>query len=218
MKLYEIFFNKILNLFSKKDLKSIEKEVLKKDNSFPINVGSVLKIDTIDTKSIRFNVLEVCENEVSLGGKFNKFKDYILSGDQDNLKLRFFKDLKGRERFILLKQHDALEYDEGFHDLVKNSQEFEMHDDLNDDDEKNDIHEKFWRVNDVKISYKTKVKILDSEQLVSNKSYEYLDFSRITKVDSVEVEEFVFVEMDTETGMFVIWRGMEIPSGRIVAF
>ncbi|RTK97699.1 MAG: hypothetical protein EKK64_00355 [Neisseriaceae bacterium] len=211
MKLYEIILKKLNNFFNP----SMQtKTPASEETDKGVKIGDFFKIDTIDTVDLRFEIKEIRENQV---GKL-KFTDYVLSqNNSDDFRLRLFKDSRDNDVAIILKIHDSLEYDEGFHDLVKNSEEFEMHDDLNDNDESNDIHEKFWRINDVKVSYKSKIAVKTKEGS-SVDSVEYWDYSRITQIDSVEVEEFVFVEMNKETGMFTIWRGTSVPAERITAF
>lgn len=242
MKLYEIIFNKIKSFFvspvSRPDVfsrssdrlsaktgepvsRTVAKNSPEEDQGIGINLESTVKIDTIDTVNSRFKVKEIRKNLVFQGDK--SFIDYVLSEpNTDDFRLRIFKDSHDNNRAVILKIHDSLEYDQGFHDLVKNSEEFEMHDDLNDNDESNDIHEKFWRIDDVKIAYSSRVVVKKSpkENAVEliEKSFDFWDFSRMTEIDSVELEEFVFVEMDKETGMFTIWRGTEIPVQRITTF
>ncbi|MEI8270516.1 MAG: hypothetical protein WCG45_04040 [bacterium] len=218
MKLYEIILEYFSPLWAWKSTQTKKTSTSEEVNDKGVKIGDFFKIDTIDTVDLRFEIKEIRENKV---GQL-KFTDYVLSDNnsrvpEDDFRLRFFKDSHDNDVAIILKVHDSLEYDEGFHDLVKNSEEFEMHDDLNDNDESNDVHEKFWRINDVKVSYKSRIASKTKEES-STGAVEYWDYSRMTKIDSVEVEEFVFVEMDKETGMFTIWRGTSVPAERITAF
>jgi len=66
----------------------------------------------------------------------------------------------------------------------------------------------------VKDSHISSVNI-PSKMGVKNTAIEYWDYSRLTGVNGVEAEEFIFVEMDKADGSFQIWRGIEVATDRI---
>lgn len=50
---------------------------------------------------------------------------------------------------------------------------------------------------------------------VTDAAIEYWDYSRLTDIEGVETEEFIFVEMNKADGWFEIWRGIEVAAGKI---
>lgn len=56
---------------------------------------------------------------------------------------------------------------------------------------------------------------IQSNTGVTNAAVEYWDYSRLTDIESVEMEEFIFVEMNKADGRFEIWRGVEVSPSRI---
>jgi hypothetical protein len=78
----------------------------------------------------------------------------------------------------------------------------------------NDLHEEYWRVNDVGIPYSATVTTLMEN--LENSTIEYWDYSRITKLDNVDVEQFLFVEMNKENGWFEIFQGIEIGPEQVI--
>jgi hypothetical protein len=179
----------------------------------PINakVGCAVTIDDLDYRGNNFFVKEIHELDVAMGGKSFKTADYVLQanplqGDAINVRLRVCPAETGTIPFraLVLSLYDELEFNEGLHNVVKDdSKKFVV------DDEKTGAHEEYWRVNDVGISYPTAITTLPVILTGSNK-IEYWDYSRMTKIDGVEIEQFLFVEMNTDSGYFQIWRGSEI--------
>lgn len=50
---------------------------------------------------------------------------------------------------------------------------------------------------------------------VTDGAIEYWDYFRLTDIEGVETEEFIFVEMNKDSGWFEIWRGFEVATDRI---
>lgn len=230
MKLYEILLKKA-GWWKEKET-SLESTIY---NPICCKIGNVIKIDNLDYRDYRFTVKMIREYSV----KNNKMTDYVLVArpiGQDDLTvlLRMCPDseVKTKHRAVVLHLHDELQYDEGLHNLLKdmkNDEEkiFEMND---DSDPENPIQEKFWRVNNVGISHTAQVKSISPEVYrdekdeykesaeINSSLVEFWDFSRITNVEGIDLEEFVYVEMDKEDGMFQIWRGFEVIPERIDVF
>lgn len=203
-------------------------------NPIGVKVGGVVKVDSLDFRNHRFTVREILEYIVTVDGNKTKMVDYVLLArpiDQPdfNCRLRIVPDLNSRSktthRALLMTVYDKIGYDQVFVDEVLNaeSKDFKI---TNDDDPQNITEEMFWRVNDVGISYSSKVKSLvdadgsgkvDSNE-VTSQDVEFWDYSRNTTIEGVEVEEFVFVEMNKTDGQFTIWRGSEVDPERIDVF
>lgn len=229
MKLYEVLLRKVGLWTDTSETQTTAKFASPPEQSIynPIGskVGGVVKINNLDYRDYRFTVKSIAELTV---GDI-KMTDYTLLarpiGQEDvEVRLRVVPnpDTKSRitHRAIVLKLYDELAYDEGLHDVVRSDEKKFVIDD--DTDPTNIIHDEFWRVNDVSKSYVATVQELNlvGVSFVEDKTskMEFWDYSRLTTVDSVEVEEFVFVQMDKESGWFQIWRGSEVIPERIDVF
>lgn len=191
----------------------------------PINtkVGQSVTIDTLDYRKLSFFVKEVRENNVSMGGSY-KFTDYVcqarpVSGPDVWVRLRMIPDpdptTRLTHRTIVLALYDELAYNEGLHNSVKDAEgtgKFVV------DDASVGLHEEYWRVNDVKLPYTSSVTAMKDENgdgrvdanEVKTEPVEFWDYSRMTNIEGVETEQFVFVEMNKTTGWFQIWRGNDV--------
>lgn len=241
MKLYEVLLRKIgimgddpqVVKKAVEDSKSAEEKIY---NPIGCKVGGVVKIDSLDLRDHRFIVKEIREYSVGIGGSTHSMVDYVLLsrpiGKPDfSIRLRVVPNADSNSRIthraLVMSLYDDLAYNDGLHDVVRDDTlKFVIDDDKNDNDSSNDTHEEFWRVNDVRSSYDSKVKILvdrDSDGHVgsgevSKSQVEFWDYSRMTEMDGVETEEFVFVEMNKENGWFQIWRGAEVIPERVEVF
>jgi hypothetical protein len=195
-------------------------------NPLHCKIGGVLKIDSLDLRGHRFTVKEIKEYSFDIKSDY-KMVDYILESrplDKENLeiRLRVVPDNKSNSRFdvkcLVLNLYDEFEYSDDFLGVVQDeNKKFVIDDDKSDDDPSNDVHEEYWRVNDVGSSYVSSVLAKNAEKEVKSK-VEFWDYSRNTEVDGIEVEEFVFVEMNKENGWFQIWRGAEEIPERIEVY
>lgn len=194
-------------------------------NPIGAKVGCGMTIDELDFRDKNFFVREIREYFTVMGGVEFKGVDYVvksapLKGDPVTLRLRLAptNDVRQPFRIITLSLYDNLEYNEGLHNVVKDTtKKFIINEGKEDE-------ETFWRMNDVGISYKAKITTLVDknsdgevdEDEVLNSNIEYWDYSRNTKIDGADTEEFLFVEMDAETGWFQIWRGQEIQPEQVM--
>lgn len=248
MKLYEILLRKVGLWSSPSSTTTVtttttttgktaaQSEESKVYNPIGCKVGGVVKVDALDFREHRFTVREIQEYSVSIGGSNHRMVDYILLarpiGKPDFLcRLRIVPNPDSKSmtthRSLLLSLYDDLAYNEGLHGVVRDeTKKFVIDDDKKDDDATNDTHEEFWRVNDVGTSYVANVKTLAdtngdgkvASNEVTNGQVEFWDYSRLTDLDGVETEEFVFVEMNKSDGWFKIWRGAEVNPERIEVF
>ena len=215
MKLYEMILRKIGWW---KDPPPVVQET-KVFNPIACKVGQAVSIDNLDYRKLQFTVKEVRENEVYMGSS-NKFTDMVLqarptSGQDVWVRLRLIPDpdpsTRLSHRSIVLSLYDEMAYNEGLHGVVKDESGKFVVDDK-------DIHDEFWRVNDVKISYTSNVTSMKDENgdgrvdpnEVKHEQVEFWDYSRMTTIEGVEVEQFVFVEMNKDNGWFQIWRGTDV--------
>lgn len=229
MKLYEVLLRKAgLWEDSSNPVEKDQEDLIY--NPIGSKIGGVIKIDSLDVRDHRFTVQEIKEYTLHLNGNKHLMVDYSLLarpiGEADfRCCLRIVPNPDSNSltthRALLLTLYDDLAYNEGLHEVVKDDTKKFVIDD--DDDPENVIHDEFWRVNDVGTSYISSVKTLvdtnkdghvDTNE-VSISSVEFWDYSRETDVDGVEVEEFVFVEMNKKDGWFKIWRGSEVNPERI---
>jgi len=224
MKLYEILLRKVG--WSKNKEPEIESTVY---NPLCCKIGSVIKIDNLEYRDYRFTVKSIREYCVLN----TKMTDYILQarpvGQEDiTVIMRVVPNSGSRleHRVAILHLHDELQYDEGFYEMLKSVEIFEMND---ESDPNNRIVEQFSRVNDVRLTYSASVTDVSSQVVMDQGNYkekvgssetsvEFWDFSRNTNIEGVNAEEFVYVEMNKDDGMFQIWRGFEVIPERVEVF
>ena len=112
----------------------------------------------------------------------------------------------------MLTLYDSLAYNEGLLAVVRDESARLMI--QVDTDSSNITADIFWRIDDVTDAHIRSVNIR-SKIGVTDAVIEYWDYSRLTDIEGVETEEFVFVEMNQADGWFEIWRGIEVATDRI---
>src|SRR5207302_200025 len=133
--------------------------------------------------------------------------DYVLqdsNGTDDSwLTLRVSESTGlpvGTQRTVLLLFPDYEgEYDEELHKQVLPSGILDIKDD------QGQILAHYERLHGLRDPYRTDVLVLAADGQPRHESYDYWDFGR--KQDGRD--EFYFVEMNTENGMFQTWRAVE---------
>lgn len=187
--------------------------VLQHDVAPVIVLGDVLEIDTPATKSSRLIVAEIRQYA---GGAVGTMVDYVLNGDPESpqIRLRFLRNENAKFRPLVMTLYDSLAYDEGLLAVLRDeSARLTIQDDTATSNIAADI---FWRIYDVRDSHVSSVNIR-SKVGVTDGDIEYWDYSRLTDIEGVETEEFIFVEMNKADGWFQIWRGVEVAAGKIAA-
>ena len=208
--LYQILKNK---LFGKPEAKPPGESAVY--NPLSIQCGSFVAVDAIDFRGKNFRVVEIQEYDHAVGGKQFKLVNYVLRFDEEVVRLRAVPS-EDRAKVMLLTRYDDLAYNEGLHNVVRDTtRKFVV------DDPAAGLHEEYWRVEDVQESYKASVTILregggDAPPEVSHAQLEYWDYWRDTELDGVKATQYLYVEMNTESGWFQIWRGMETDPERIL--
>ena len=187
--------------------------VLQDDVAPVFALGDVLEIDAPATRTRRLIVAQIRQYAV---GSVGTMVDYVLNGDSGcpQVRLRFLPSENAKLRPLVLTLYDSLAYSEGLLAVVRDdSAKLIIHDDTDPANVAGDI---FWRIYDVTDSHISSVNIR-SKIGVTDAVIEYWDYSRLTDIEGVETEEFIFVEMNKADGWFEIWRGVEVTAGKIVA-
>jgi hypothetical protein len=184
-------------------------------NPLSAKCGSFIAVDELDYRGKNYRVAEIQEYDHALGGKHFKLVNYVLQADKEVVRLRAVPS-DGGFKVMLLNLYDDCAYNEGLHNVVRDDTlKFVV------DDSDTGLHEEYWRVEDVRDSYKAAVTALrrdgaQSAPVASRYQLEYWDYWRDTEVDGVKVTQYLYVEMNTETGWFQIWRGMETDKERLL--
>lgn len=185
---------------------------VRKDDVAPVFVlGDVLEIDAPATKSRRLIVAAIRQYAV---GAVGPMVDYVLNGDPESpqIRLRFQRNENAKLRPLVLTLYDSLAYNEGLLAVFRDdTAKLIIHDDINPAIIAGDI---FWRIYDVKDSHISSVNIR-SKIGATDATIEYWDYSRLIDIEGVEMEEFIFVEVNKADGWFEIWRGVEVAPDRI---
>jgi hypothetical protein len=184
----------------------------------PLNIacGSLVTVDELDFRGKDYRVTDIQEYDHELGGKHFKLVDYVLHAEKEVVRVRAVPG-EGRCKAMLLTLYDDLAYNKDLHNTVRDDTgKFVV------DDAEAGLHEEYWRVEDVKTSYQASVTTLHGEgkgaaPQTSHSRIEYWDYWRDTELDGVKVTQYLYVEMNAETGWFQIWRGMETDPERILA-
>ncbi len=169
-----------------------------------------------------FTVQEIREYTRHLSGNDYRFTDYILRGvnakspDADDTlaaRVRVVPNNAGAFDSLLLTLTDEFAFAEDFLAVVKDDTNiFKVTDD------KTGAEDTFSRINNVNASYEAVVLVV-SQTTEDGKAapgkaqpakIEYWDYWREAKLNTGKTaKEFIFVEMNSDTGWFQIWRGAE---------
>lgn len=175
----------------------------------------------IDTPATGNRCLVVAEIRQYSGGPHCPLVDYALLRNPPGtppMRLRVLPGHGGERkvphRALVLTMYDSLSFNEGLLAVVQDdTKKFVIDDEA---EPGKHVHDEFWRVNDVDGSHVCRVVVRTNDGKMKEAVIEFWDFSRLIDVEGVEAEEFVFVEMNKESGWFEIWRGIEVSPERIV--
>jgi hypothetical protein len=192
-------------------------------NPLALSVGAAFTVPHVNGPEFAkydFTVAEIREYTRRINGQDFRFTDYLLRGvdtksfDANEVlqaRIRVVPNQAGAQDSILLRLEDEFAFSEDFLDVLKDqSGIFEIKDD------ESGQSEKFSRINDLRESYEAAVLIV-SETTAEGKAakmspakLEYWDYWRDVKLEGGKTaKEFIFVEMNSDTGWFQIWRGRE---------
>jgi hypothetical protein len=169
-----------------------------------------------------FTVQEIREYTRRLGGQDYTFTDYVLRGvntksldadDTMTARLRLVPNPAGANDALLLRLYDEFEFAEDFLGVVKDTAGL-----FKVTEHRSGAEETFSRINDLRESYQAVVLVVaettaDGQGVagkVSPAKVEYWDYWRDADIGGGKTaKEFVFVEQNSDTGWFQIWRGRE---------
>jgi hypothetical protein len=194
-------------------------------NPLELRVGSPVAIAYVNGPEFadyNFTVQEISEYTRRIQGQEFRFTDYLLRGinakspDAEDVmmtRVRVVPNLAGANDALLLRIYDEFEFAEDFLAVVKDTTGlFKVTED------KSGAEATFLRINDVRDSYQAAVLVV-SETTPDGKAVpgkaspakvEYWDYWRDADIGAGKTaKEFVFVEMNSDTGWFQIWRGRE---------
>ena len=194
-------------------------------NPLDLRIASAVQVPFANGPAFQdhdFSVREIREYTRRIGGSEFRFTDYVLHGINTRsfeagktlaARLRVAPNSAGGNTSLLLRVYDEFEFAEDFLAVVKDeSGLFEVADDASG------ARETFTRVNNLKTSYEAAVLVVSATTpdggAVSTGAtparVEYWDYWRDADLGGGNsAKEFVFVEMNSETGWFQIWRGGE---------
>ncbi len=194
-------------------------------NPLDLRVGSPVAVAYANGPEFgdyNFTVQEIREYTRRIEGQEFRFTDYVLRGvktkslDADDTltaRLRVVPNQAGANDTLLLRLYDEFEFAEDFLAVVKDTTGlFKVTDD------KSGAEETFSRINDLRVSYEAAVLVVSETTTdgkgatgkISPVKVEYWDYWRDADIGGGKTaKECVFVEMNSDTGWFQIWRGRE---------
>ena len=194
-------------------------------NPLDLRIGSPLRMAYANGPELAdydFSVQEIREYLRRIDGQEFSFTDYVLRGvntksfDADQAmpaRVRVVPNLAGGRDALLLRLFDEFAFAEDFLNLLKDDKGiFEVKDDATG------AAGTFTRINDLRDPYEAAVLVV-SETTAEGKAppgrtsfakLQYWDYWREVPIaEGKTAKEFVFVEMNSTTGWFQLWRGRE---------
>ncbi|MCX6924615.1 MAG: hypothetical protein NT154_15575 [Verrucomicrobia bacterium] len=194
-------------------------------NPLDLRVGSPVSVayaNGPELANYNFTTQEMREYTRRIQGQDFRFTDYVVrwvnakSPDADDtitVRLRVVPNQAGANDSLLLRLYDEFEFAEDFLGVVKDTTGlFKVTDD------QSGAEATFSRINDLRESYQAAVLVVTETTAdgkgatgkVSPVKVEYWDYWRDADIGAGKTaKEFIFVEMNSDTGWFQIWRGRE---------
>jgi len=195
------------------------------ENTLDLRINSpvaVVHANGPEFNNYDFAVQEIREYNRRIGGQEFRFTDYVLrgtntksfdAGDVMAARLRAMPNQAGGHDSLLLRLEDEFEFSEDFLGVVKDTTGvFEITDD------KTGASETFSRINDLRDSYQAALLVI-SETTGDGKAapgkasplkLEYWDYWRDAEISGGKTAKaWLFIEMNSDTGWFQLWRGRE---------
>jgi len=194
-------------------------------NPLDLRVGSPVAVayaNGPEFADYNFAVQEIREYNRRIQDQEFRFTDYVLRGgntkspDADDtltVRLRLVPNRAGANDALLLRLYDEFEFAEDYLGVVKDTTGL-----FKVTDNKSGAETTFSRINDLRESYQAAVMVVaettadgkGASGKVSPVKVEYWDYWRDADIGGGKTaKEFVFVEMNSDTGWFQIWRGRE---------
>ncbi len=194
-------------------------------NPLDSRVGAALTIahaNGPEFEGFDFSVQEIREYTRQIGNDEFRFSDYVLRGistksfeakDVLTARIRVVPNQAGASDSLLLRVYDEFAFSEDFLGVVNDTTGvFE----INDDDSSETFT--FNRINDLRESHHAAVLVVgdttpDGKAMIGKSTpvkIEYWDYWRDVDIGTGNTaKEFVFIEMNSDTGWFQIWRARE---------
>jgi len=192
-------------------------------NPLDLRIGSAFAIAHVNGPQFEdfdFTVREIREFTRRINGQDFPFTDYLLHGTNTKsfdanatrpARVRVVPNQAGSQDSLLLRLEDEFAFAEDFLGVLKDDTGiFEVA------DEKTGESETFSRINDMRASYEAAVLVVlettaeGKAAKTSPLKLEYWDYWRDLHRDgNKSTKEFLFVELNSDTGWFQIWRGRE---------
>lgn len=199
-------------------------------NPLKARIGVSVTIDTVELRELNFFLQEIREYKRRVGPTEFTFVDYSLlarplHGEDVAVRLRLNpvadpQRSGGKEyNVLMLRLDDEMEYSKEFEMLLNDQSGLFQ---IREDDV---VKEEFTRLFGLKSPYRATVSYLrDINQNhhverdeIDTLELKYWDYSRqIADEAGQPVEEYLFVEMDGETGWIQIWRGSEMDPRKVI--
>ena len=169
-----------------------------------------------------FGVQEIREYNRQIGGQEFRFTDYVLKGINTKsfeaegaliVRLRVVPNVAGSNDSLLLRLYDEFAFAEDFLAVLKDDTGI-----LEVEDEEGGEKETFTRINDLRTSCEAAVLSVQETTpdgraatgRTSPAKMEYWDYWRdVELAGGKTAQEFIFAELNFDTGWFQLWRGRE---------
>jgi hypothetical protein len=195
------------------------------ENPLDLRVGSPLNVafsNGPEFSNYSFTVQEIREYARRIGGQDFRFTDYVLRGvstrsfdanDTITTRVREVPNQAGARDALLLRLYDEFAFSEDFLGVLKDATGI-----LELSEDKSGPAATFSRINDLRDAYEAAVMVVSKTTndgkaapgKVSPVKVEYWDYWRDADIGGGKTaKEFVFAEMNSDSGWFQIWRGRE---------
>jgi hypothetical protein len=194
-------------------------------NPLKMSVGSPVNVayaNGPEYADYGFTISEIREYNRRIGNQDYRFSDYVLNGSNTKTfnaaesitaRIRVVPNASGAQDSLLLKLYDEFAFAEDFLAVVKDTTGiFEVTDDATG------TKEVFNRINDLRESYDAAVMIVSATTpdlaaapgKTTQAKIEYWDYWRDADTGSgTTAKEFIFAELNSDSGWIQIWRGRE---------
>jgi hypothetical protein len=189
-------------------------------NPLSLNFNNIIEITSQRHLGKEWKITAIEEYRREIENQTFYFADYLLQNTlnkSDQIKLRSYDDNK--DSVILLSKFDSRGYNPDLHSVLKDTDQtglFNVTDDNNEEVE-------FFRINRVKNPWNacvTKISDIDGDRKftkndpVEKAQIEYWDFWRSVDINPLPImgekqTEYLFCEMDLDSGWFTFWRGFD---------
>jgi hypothetical protein len=194
-------------------------------NPLDLRAGSPVRVSCANGPEFAdfdFAADEIREYTRRIGEEEFRFTDYVLRGtnsksfdpgDALTLRLRVLPNQAGGHDSLLLRLEDEFAFAEDFLGVVKDTTGI-----FEETDDKSGQKTTFSRINDLRESYVAVVLVVAATTpdgkgapgKTTAAKLEYWDYWRDADLGGGKTaKEFLFVEMNSDTGWFQIWRGRE---------